>query len=258
MTRCLAVRALDFHWKNTDHRDFITMHYVFLDNNVPMKDNQMAQGKKWGRGEYWGLSSDYDPDWVLTESQKKLRADLMELCRTKIRPHAIHCDRTYTFPRESLDAMAELGLLGLIVPKEFGGLGENHVCCTMVCETIARYGCPSTAMVYTMHLGAVSTLLFRYHNSPMAQDLLRRLDKEKLVGTLCYSDPATGGHFWFPLSSKVKCLDEKNIQLLKYGSWATSSGHADWYTIQTISPNFNGDYSNLSCFLVYKLYTFIK
>ncbi|XP_042888985.1 uncharacterized protein LOC122264253 [Penaeus japonicus] len=212
----------------------------------------MSQAKKWGRGEYWGLSSDYDPDWVLTEKQKQLRADLMELCRKKIRPHAIHCDRTYTFPRESLNAMAELGLLGLIVPKEFGGLGENHVCSTMVCETIARYGCPSTAMVYTMHLGAVSTLLFRYHNNPKAQDLLRRLDKEKLVGTLCYSDPATGGHFWFPLSSKVKCLDERNIQLLKYGSWATSSGHADWYTIQTISPNFNGDYSNLSCFLVYK------
>lgn len=45
--------------------------------------------------------------------------------------------------------MAELGLLGLIVPKEFGGLGENHVCSIMVCETIARYGCPSTAMVYS-------------------------------------------------------------------------------------------------------------
>ena len=45
--------------------------------------------------------------------------------------------------------MAELGLLGLIIPKELGGLGENHVCCSMVCETIARYGCPSTAMVYS-------------------------------------------------------------------------------------------------------------
>lgn len=49
----------------------------------------MSQVKKWGRGEFWGLSSDYDPDWVLTESQKKLRADLIELCRTKIRPHAV-------------------------------------------------------------------------------------------------------------------------------------------------------------------------
>lgn len=48
-----------------------------------------------------------------------------------------------------MNAMSELGLLGLIVPKELGGLGENHVCSAMVSETIARYGCPSTAMVYS-------------------------------------------------------------------------------------------------------------
>lgn len=47
-----------------------------------------------------------------------------------------------------MDALASLGLLGLIVPKEFGGLGQNHVCAAMVVETIARYGCSSTAMVY--------------------------------------------------------------------------------------------------------------
>lgn len=47
-----------------------------------------------------------------------------------------------------MDALASLGLLGLIVPKEFGGLGQSHVCAAMVVETIARYGCSSTAMVY--------------------------------------------------------------------------------------------------------------
>ena len=47
-----------------------------------------------------------------------------------------------------MDALASLGLLGLIVPKELGGLGQNHVCAAMVVETIARYGCPSTAMIY--------------------------------------------------------------------------------------------------------------
>lgn len=43
-----------------------------------------------------------------------------------------------------------------------------------------------------MHTSAVATLLFRYHDNPHIQDLLRRLDKDKLVGTLSYSDPATG------------------------------------------------------------------
>ena len=52
------------------------------------------------------------------------------------------------FPRESLNAIAELGLLGLLVPKELGGLGETHLFAAVIVETIARYGCPSTAMVY--------------------------------------------------------------------------------------------------------------
>ncbi|XP_042238822.1 uncharacterized protein LOC121877242 [Homarus americanus] len=214
--------------------------------------NRGEEVKKWGSGEYWGLGNEHDPVWLLTEKQKKIQNDLIEVCRVKIRPNAAQCDREYQYPRKSLDALAELGLLGLIVPEELGGLGENHVCVAMVCETIARYGCPSTAMVFTMHIGAVSTLLFRHHNNPKIKDILSRLDKEKLVGTLCYSDPATGGHFWFPMSSKVKCLDEQTIKLLKVGSWATSAGHADWYTIQTVSPNYGGDFSNLACFLVFK------
>lgn len=45
--------------------------------------------KKWGASEYWGVSSDYDPEWLLTEKQKKLRDDLIELCRVKIRPLAV-------------------------------------------------------------------------------------------------------------------------------------------------------------------------
>ena len=43
----------------------------------------------WGRSEFWGLSSDYDPNWVLTDSQKELQKKIIELCRVKLRPHAV-------------------------------------------------------------------------------------------------------------------------------------------------------------------------
>ncbi|XP_069999966.1 uncharacterized protein [Penaeus vannamei] len=209
--------------------------------------------KPWGRSEYWGLGAEYDPDWVLTEAQKQLRAELIELCRTKIRPRAPHFDRTYEYPRASMNDLAELRLLGLQVPEELGGRGENHVCVSMVAETIARYGCPSTAMVYCMHQAAVTTMLFRHHSNPRIRDLLSRLDKEKLVGTVVFSDPATGTHFWYPLSSKVRQIDEDTVQMLKVASWATSAGLADWYSVQTVSPQpGHSTYSNLSIFLVFK------
>lgn len=208
--------------------------------------------KQWGKNKFWGLGFDYDPRWILTEEQKILQDKLTALCRTTLRPNAVKYDQEYTFPRENLDALASLGLLGLIVPKSLGGLGESHRCAVMVTETIARYGCPSTAMVYVMHTGAVAAALLRHHGNEELLKLMPRLDKDKLVGTLSYSDPATGGHYWYPLSSKAHMLDDGSFHLLKYASWTTSAGFADWYIIQTVSPGFKGDYSNLTEFLVFQ------
>ena len=158
-------------------------------------------------------------------------------------------DKKLLFPRKNFQALASLGLLGLNVPKDWGGLGENHTCTAMVIETIARYGCPSTAMCYTMHVGAVAAALLRCHQNPTLQDLMKRLDKEVLVGTLSYSDPETGSHFWYPISSSAQPV-EGGWRVRKKASWTTSAGFADWYIVQTTSPDFGGDYSNLSCFLI--------
>jgi alkylation response protein AidB-like acyl-CoA dehydrogenase len=206
--------------------------------------------KPWGNSEYWGLGYDFDPQWVLTDEQKLLQTKLIELCERVLRPNAIDSDRHLTYPRKNFEALAELGLLGLFVPKEWGGLGENHTCAAMVVETIARYGCPSTAMCYTMHLGATAAALFRAHNNPELQSLLKRLDRDVFIGTLSYSDPETGSHFWYPASSKALAVSD-GWQVFKKASWTTSAGFADWYIVQTTSPDFEGNYSDLSCFLIY-------
>ncbi len=197
-----------------------------------------------------GLSEDFDPHWLLTPKQKELQAKLMDLCAKVLRPNAIASDRNLIYPRENFEALASLGLLGLLVPKSWGGLGESHTCAAMIVETIARYGCSSTAMCYTMHLGAVAAVLFRAHNSLELQALLRRLDADVAIGTLSYSDPETGSHFWYPVSSRAE-KTAAGWQVFKRASWTTSAGFADWYIVQTTSPDFSGDYSDLSCFLIY-------
>lgn len=198
-----------------------------------------------------GISEEWNPHWALTDAQKALQADLIALCETTLRPNAIESDKGYIYPRKNFEAMASMGLLGLTIPKELGGRGENHLCAAMVVETIARYGCPSTAMCYTMHLGACAAALLRHHDNPLLQDILRRVDKEVMIGTLSYSDPETGSHFWYPMSSRAEKTDN-GWKVYKKASWTTSGGFADWYIIQTTSPDFGGDYSNLSCFLVTK------
>ena len=209
----------------------------------------MIDTKRWGPEKFWGLGYSWDPQWLLTPEQRKLQAKLIDLCQSVLRDNAVESDQKLLFPRKNFEALASLGLLGLNVPKEWGGLGENHTCTAMVVETIARYGCPSTAMCYTMHIGAVAAAMLRCHDNPTLQHLMKRLDKEVLIGTLSYSDPETGSHFWYPISSSAQRVDG-GWKVRKKASWTTSAGFADWYIVQTTSPDFGGDYSNLSCFLI--------
>ncbi len=209
----------------------------------------MSDKKMWGSEEFWGLGYEFDPQWLLTPAQQELQRQLIELSQTTLRENAIESDKKLLFPRKNFEALAKHGMLGLIVPKAMGGRGESHVCAAMAVETIARYGCPSTAMCYTMHLGAVAAAMLRHHANDHVKAIMTRLDKECLVGTLSYSDPETGGHFWYPISSGAEKVDG-GWKVMKKASWTTSGGFADWYIVQTTSPDFGGDYSNLSCFLI--------
>src|SRR5215475_1633577 len=130
----------------------------------------MDSNKLWGSEEFWGLGYQWDPQWLLNARQKDLQSRLIELCRTTLRENAIESDKKLLYPRKNFQALAQLGLLGLIVPREWGGLGENHMCAAMVVETIARYGCASTAMCYVMHLAASAALLLHHHRNPGVQD----------------------------------------------------------------------------------------
>lgn len=78
---------------------------------------QFYSSKRWGNSEYPGLNFQFDPQWTLTNEQKSLQQQLIHLCKTTLRPNAIQSDKSYLYPRENLQALAKMGLLGLIIPK---------------------------------------------------------------------------------------------------------------------------------------------
>ena len=203
--------------------------------------------KMWGGEPFWGLGYEWDPDWFLTERQKELRAKLIDLCETEMRANAKRSDDELLYPRRNFEILAENGFLALTVPEEYGGLGENHVAFTMVCETLARYGCASTAMCYVMHMGAVATIMLR-PTDELVDKYIRPLNSDVKIGTLSYSDPETGSHFWYPFSSKAE-KSNGGYKVNKKASWTTSGGFADFYVVQTTSPDFKG-YDDLSVFVI--------
>ena len=202
--------------------------------------------KMWGAEPYWGLPYDWDPDWFYTDRQKELRATLIELCEREMRANAKRSDDELLFPRRNLELLGEHGFLALTVPEEYGGLGEGHVAYAMTCETIARYGCASTAMCYVMHIGAVNAIMLR-PTPELVDRYIRPLNSGK-IGTLSYSDPETGSHFWYPVSSGAERVNG-GFKVRKKASWTTSGGFADFYVVQTTSPDFSG-YDDLSVFVI--------
>jgi len=202
--------------------------------------------KAWGEEGFWGLGYEWDPEWVLTDRQQELRDLLIRLCETEMRANAKVSDDELKYPRRNLELLGEHGFLALTVPTEYGGLGEDHVAYAMTCETIARYGCASTAMCYVMHIGAVNTIMLR-PTEALIDRYIRPLNSGK-IGTLSYSDPETGSHFWYPISSGAE-RSNGGYKVRKKASWTTSGGFADFYVVQTTSPDFTG-YDDLSVFVI--------
>jgi alkylation response protein AidB-like acyl-CoA dehydrogenase len=77
---------------------------------------------------------------------------------------------------------------------------------------------------------------------------IRTLDSDCRIGTLSYSDPETGSHFWYPFSSSAE-RSNGGFKVNKKASWTTSGGFADFYVVQTTSPDFSG-YDDLSVFVI--------
>jgi alkylation response protein AidB-like acyl-CoA dehydrogenase len=177
-----------------------------------------------------GLDPMFDPEFFLDDEQRGLLKQLIEICETQIRPLADHNDRTSTFPRKSLEALGPF-------------LGQGHRMLVATTEAIARYGDASCAMCYTMHIGATEALRLTA-NEHQVETYLKKIVPERKIGTLSYSDPETGSHFWYPMASGATKADG-GYMVTKKASWTTSGGFADFYVFQTTSPDFKA-YSDLT------------
>jgi len=166
----------------------------------------------------------------LNEKEGSLIQDLRRLVERGIAPYAADVDAKGRFPRESIDALASAGLLGLTVPTAYGGKGLGMRAACAALDAIAQQ-CASTAMVYLMHLCGVSC----YAASPKsAEAALRAAVAGKHLSTLAWSEKGSRSHFWAPVSQASR--RDGRIDLNAEKSWVTSAGVADGYVVSTRTP----------------------
>jgi acyl-CoA dehydrogenase len=97
-----------------------------------------------------------------------------EIGRDVVAPAAADVDRDARFPREAIDALRAVGLLGAYVAEEYGGAGLSMTQIARICEVLGRY-CASTAMVYAMHQIQVACILHHGGSSTFFREYLAEL-----------------------------------------------------------------------------------
>ena len=73
-------------------------------------------------------------DFHLTREQDLVRRMMKDFTETEVKPIAAETDETCTYPRENIEKLFDLGVMGMIVPKEYGGAGADDLCSALAIE----------------------------------------------------------------------------------------------------------------------------
>src|SRR5919199_1004673 len=100
-------------------------------------------------------------DFELTDEQRLLQETVKQFVDDRILPNAIENDIEHKLDMDAIEGMAELGILGVVVPEEYGGAGLDFVCEALACEEIER-GEAAFRTLISVHVGLNSLSLLKY------------------------------------------------------------------------------------------------
>jgi alkylation response protein AidB-like acyl-CoA dehydrogenase len=165
----------------------------------------------------------------LTDIQEQILATVRDFTEREIIPHAQALEHADDYPQDIVDGMRELGLFGLTIPEQYGGLGESLLTYALVVEELAR-GWMSVSGIVNTHF-IVAYMLLRHGTDEQKRSLLPRLATGEVRGAFSMSEPGCG--------SDVSAIRTKAV---RDGADYVVDGQKMWLT--------NGSTANLVAVLV--------
>jgi alkylation response protein AidB-like acyl-CoA dehydrogenase len=159
----------------------------------------------------------------LTEDQTLIRDTVRELCQREFAPQAANWDRDDAVPPSAIAKIAEIGLLGMNVPEEWGGLGYDSRTVSMVIEEIARVS-PSLAIMVSVHNSVGAYPIYAFGTDEQRRKYLPRLTSGA-VGAFSLSEPDAGSD-----ASALRTMARRegdHYVLTGEKNWVTN-GHHTW------------------------------
>ncbi len=127
----------------------------------------------------------------LTPEQEAIRQMVREFAEAEIRPVVSYYDETQEFPHQLFAKMGELGLLGILVPPEYGGAGLGYMEFALIIEELARV-CPAIALSVAAHNGLCTNHILSFGSEELKRCYLPELASGKALGAWALTEPGSG------------------------------------------------------------------
>jgi alkylation response protein AidB-like acyl-CoA dehydrogenase len=185
----------------------------------------------------------------LTDVQEAILATVREFVSKEIIPHAQRLEHDDTYPADIVDGMREMGLFGLTIAEEYGGLGESLLTYALVVEELAR-GWMSISGIVNTHF-IVAYLVSQHGSEEQRRRLLPRLATGEIRGAFSMSEPGCGSDVAAIRSRAVPDGDAYVLSGQKM--WLTNGAYSSVVaTLVKTDTGADSVYGNMTTFLLEK------
>src|SRR4051812_37631661 len=186
----------------------------------------------------------------LTDIQQEILSTVRSFVDKEIIPHAQELEHGDIYPQEIVDGLKELGVFGLTIPEEFGGLGESLLTYALVVEEIAR-GWMSVSGVINTHF-IVAYLLMQHGTEEQKQKYLPRMATGEVRGAFSMSEPGLGSDV-SAVSTKATRREDGSYSITGQKMWLTNGASSTLVALLAkTDEGAESVYKNMTTFLIEK------
>jgi alkylation response protein AidB-like acyl-CoA dehydrogenase len=186
-------------------------------------------------------------DLSLSEDQREIQALTREFARAEIEPHAAEWDREHRFPRELFAQLAELGLMGVCVPEEYGGAGADFLSYILVLEELSRADA-GVGVTVAVHTSAATLPILAWGTEEQRARFVPALARGEHLGAFALTEAESGSDAGSLRTSASPEGDGWRIEGAK--QWITNGSHAGTIILFARTNPETRDARGVSCFVL--------
>jgi len=190
------------------------------------------------------------PYTEMTDEQKAITEMVHQFADEQILPNAEHYDHEDAFPEPIVEQMKELGLFGVTIPEEYGGMGLDLTTYAMIVEELSRGWISISGVINTHFIG--SYLLMKFGSEEQRQKYLPRMATGEIRAAFSLSEPELGSDVQAIKSSAKKTADG-DYEINGQKMWVTNGLRSTLvFVLVKTDPDAEPRHKGFTCFIAEK------